>query len=145
MGRSPISVILSELRSILGNAIEWCNSIRVAPQEIQDAALNSSLLYFSIEEVRQYAQKTVGLDQTAEQDARLLKRDVCSARHALNEIQAAIPKKTRLLSGSHSTPWRSNQPKQVRFFLSRLSTITAAINTTTLLVAMYVLSGALNR
>lgn len=99
--------------------------------------MHYSSLYLGIEEIIQLACQSATSVPTADKDDQLLKQHVCRARTALDEIQDVLTKHRGALNNLRQARWHPVR-KKVAFVLEKLSTIMDAINSTALLVAMYV-------
>lgn len=129
--------VLEELRDTLKTALHYCKSTTNPPEEVGEALLAYATVYFGVEEILELAHRSARSAQTADKDVRILRYQVEAARTACKDIRDG-------LKGQHGRPIRRGsqwQPrrKKTAFIFSKLSVIMDAINSTALLIAMYVI------
>jgi len=127
--------VLESLREILATTLRLCQSIPNAPEAVEDAVLRYMTVYFGIEEISELARRSSSV-ATAKKDTRLLKPHLEAARAAGQAIKETLIRRPAAIR-KRGSQWRPSGDMAV-FIVSKLSAIMDAINSTALLVAMYV-------
>lgn len=128
--------VLESLREILATTLRLCQSIPNAPEAVEDAVLRYMTVYFGIEEISELARRSASSAATAKKDTRLLKPHLEAARAAGQAIKETLIRRPAAIR-KRGSQWRPSGDMAV-FIVSKLSAIMDAINSTALLVAMYV-------
>lgn len=127
---------LTELLRSTKDAIEICQSIWNAPEEIHNTAVECELLSASIERFLSLCRHSRGLVRAADDDSRLLKQYVKSAQAALDQIHYEFQKELKAPSFHGRLRWGIWSKQKVNFLLSRLLRIQASAGAAMQLVSM---------
>lgn len=136
MKHESLSSSLCQLRGVLKSAIDHCNSIRDASDEIQSAVTDYSLSCLSIEKVVELARSSESVDGSAARHGRLLEQHLRAAKIAGENIRNTTTTYHHACLGPKAKTGATRSREFTQSLLLNLSRIIAALNSAILLVSM---------